>query len=233
MAPRLRISDRIWRVTHIDRDGTLAAIDDADAPTLEFAADQAGGSTGVNRWFGPVRLGATEVAFGAVGTTLAAGSEPLVAQERAWLAVLEATDSYAIAGGTLEMRTGDEVLALLIAVPDTMEGDWELTGISTGTGVASLVPGTVITARFEDGIMSGSSGCNRYRAGYTTEGSGISLAPGMGTRMHCQEPDGVMEQEQRFLELFAAAAAFERRDGTILAISDAEGALLLQFRQDD
>ena len=59
------------------------------------------------------------------------------------------------------------------------------------------------TARFvqfrADGIVGGSSGCNRFTGAYNQEGGELSLGPLASTRMAC--PPEVMEREQQFLAM--------------------------------
>jgi len=211
-------------------DGVLVEVERGPAPTLQFKDDRAGGSTGVNRWSGPYTHVGGDLCFGQVTTTLMAGPEELMEQEQAFLDILGRIDGYSIAGSLLEVSEGDEVLGLFEVVPMTIEGNWVLMMLNNGSGaVTSLLDGTTITARFEDGAIAGSSGCNRYRAPYELEGDHIHLGPAMGTRKACTDPPGVMDQERQFLSLFESATRYEITDGTTLDIHDVDGAGLLHF----
>jgi len=44
---------------------------------------------------------------------------------------------------------------------------WTLTSFILADDVRSPIPGTTITARFEDGKISGTAGCNQYFGSYT------------------------------------------------------------------
>jgi len=210
-------------------DGVLEAVTNPP-PTLQFKEDRASGSTGVNRWTASYTHVGSDLSFGQAATTLMAGPEELMEQEQSFLDILARIDGYAIAGSLLEVREGDEILALFAVVPMTVEGDWVLRMLNNGRGgVTNLIEGTTITARFEEGAIAGSGGCNRYRASYEIEGDRIHISPGMGTRKACTEPPGVMDQEGQFLSLFERAARCEVTDGTTLDIRDEEGATLLQF----
>ena len=59
------------------------------------------------------------------------------------------------------------------------------------------------TARFvqfrADGIVGGSSGCNRFTGAYNQQGGELKLGPLASTRMAC--PPEVMEREQQFLAM--------------------------------
>ena len=44
------------------------------------------------------------------------------------------------------------------------------------------------SATFENGKVSGSNGCNRYRGNYTLDGGSITIAPAAATSMACGPP---------------------------------------------
>lgn len=98
----------------------------------------------------------------------------------------------------------------------------------------NLVPvlaGTGVTAEFSaDGRITGSAGCNRYFAGYSTGGNRITVSDAGSTKMFCGKPVGVMVQESLFLTHLTSATAF-RIEGTILTLLGESGQPLLVFRQ--
>ena len=106
---------------------------------------------------------------------------------------------------------------------------WRLVGLNDGNqAVVSMVADTEITALFtEDGTLAGSSGCNSYRATWATDGPSIEIGPPMGTKKMC-DGDGMMEQEERYLEVLGLATRY-RLDATGLEMFDDEGARQLQF----
>lgn len=80
----------------------------------------------------------------------------------------------------------------------------------------SPIPGTTITAAFEDGEIRGSGGCNSYFGSYSIEGSTLTI-DGLGwTEMACLNPDGVMDQEQVVLGYLGDAETFELEDGRLI-----------------
>ena len=62
------------------------------------------------------------------------------------------------------------------------------------------IPGSVITAVFEDGQVRGTTGCNSYSGPYQVDGDRIAIGPLAVTEMACLEPAGPMEQEALFRE---------------------------------
>ena len=93
----------------------------------------------------------------------------------------------------------------------------------------SLLPGSQIELQFDQGMLSGFSGCNSYGGSYQTSGDRFSLAEAIeSTAMACLTPEGIGEQES---EYFLALRAAERYlvSGNRLEIRDASGELVLVF----
>ncbi len=116
--------------------------------------------------------------------------------------------------------------------PDTvasLEGtSWTVVSIEE----TAVILDTVVTAQFgADGKMSGNAGCNRYFTSYDTEGSMIHLGLAGATKMYCNEPNGVMDQESRFLEALGLVASFES-SGNQLEFVNGDGEITLRFQAD-
>lgn len=77
------------------------------------------------------------------------------------------------------------------------------------------IPGTTITATFEDGRVHGSASCNSYSASYQVSGDTITIGAIALTMMVCPEPEGIMEQETVFLEFMQDALTFRFIDGQL------------------
>jgi heat shock protein HslJ len=91
-------------------------------------------------------------------------------------------------------------------------------------------PGTEITANFsEDGTLSVSAGCNNYSATYEVDEDNISIGPAVATRMFCQEPEGIMEQEVQYLAALETAATY-LIEVDKMEMRTAEGALAATFQ---
>ena len=112
-------------------------------------------------------------------------------------------------------------------------GSWVLVRYTDGTALRALVPGTAISATFgSDGRITGTAGCNRYGAAFTTDGSSLSVGGIMSTEMYCSLPEGNMQQEMTYLSLLADAAAWTIQDG-MLVITDASGTAILIYTMED
>jgi len=80
-------------------------------------------------------------------------------------------------------------------------------------GTTRPIPGTTITAMFEDGQLRGSAGCNSYFGSYQVSGDKIRVGDLALTEMACLEPAGLMEQELVFAEFMRDAQSFRLVDG--------------------
>jgi heat shock protein HslJ len=95
------------------------------------------------------------------------------------------------------------------------------------------IPDTALWIRFEDHTwMSGSAGCNRLTAGYSRRGiDGLKVSQIAATRMLCNQPEGVMQQEARFLHLLSSADAYHAEPDNLELITD--GVVVLRFTRAD
>jgi heat shock protein HslJ len=91
--------------------------------------------------------------------------------------------------------------------------------------VVGLLTGSEISLNFgADGQVSGSSGCNRYSGGFEANDTALKVGPLASTQMACEQPTGVMEQEQQYLAALQNSATYEIK-GDTLTIRDASGAM--------
>jgi heat shock protein HslJ len=95
-------------------------------------------------------------------------------------------------------------------------------------GGAPPATGTSITLNFgSGGVLAGSDGCNDYSAGYTLDGSSITiLQPISTTRKACPEP--VMQQSSAYLAALGKAARYAVQ-GESLTLSDSKGTALATY----
>jgi heat shock protein HslJ len=160
-------------------------------------------------------------------------------QEDRYLALLTNVSSYAVVGDLLVLsdRDGADLLVFDLAVrqsPFPLIGtDWVLDAYATGgDAVSSVIAGTTITVRFApDGNVTGNAGCNGYGGRYDLDGENISVSSLGRTLKLCPEPEGIMMQEDRYLDLLGAAVSY-RVDGDRLDLLDRDGKFLLSYRAD-
>ncbi len=124
----------------------------------------------------------------------------------------------AAAGGRVAFQ---QALVTVGAMAEGLGGVWQLTNING----AGIVPGTEITAIFGDGgNLSGSSGCSTYSAAYQLNGSSLAIGSLTNSGQFCAQPVGIMEQEQLFHVVLAAASGYSV-DGNQLTIRSGRGQL--------
>jgi heat shock protein HslJ len=110
------------------------------------------------------------------------------------------------------------------AEPPGLQGTaWMLSELPGRT----LVPGSSVTLRFEDGRASGSDGCNRYGVAYSTTGATLKVEPsGISTQMACA-PE-LMQQASAFMASLTGAQGY-RVDAGHLQLLGADGKVLARF----
>jgi len=202
--------------------------------TLEFKDGKIGGRAGCNTYFASYEIEGDSLTVGVIGVTeMYCAPEALMTQEGEYLAALQSAALYRVVDDKLEIVNGDgeTLLSFSVLEPTPLTGTtWRLTGFNDGKGGSvSLLNGTEITALFDDeGGLSGTAGCNNYKASYEIDGRTISIGPAAATRMMCAKPDGIMEQESAYLSMLESAAAY-RIKGDSLGVFDAGGTRLASY----
>jgi heat shock protein HslJ len=105
-----------------------------------------------------------------------------------------------------------------------LDGEWVLSSLNGN----ALIAGTQVTLNLEEASLDGSAGCNTYRGSYTASEDSLRLSGMEWTEMGCPEPEGVLHQEQAYLQALSAAASY-RVDGERLEVYDEAGTQTLAF----
>jgi heat shock protein HslJ len=201
--------------------------------TLRFEGARASGSDGCNRYATSYTASRGQLEFdAAAAATMMACAPAIMEQARAFNASLGATGSYRIADGVLQLLgSAGTVVASFAPQSQELAGtSWRVTGYNNGKqAVVSALVGTQLTMEFAaDGRVSGSAGCNNYTATYTASGSALRFGPAATTRKMCAQPEGIMEQEQQFLQALETVATI-RQEGERAELRTAEGALAVSL----
>jgi heat shock protein HslJ len=199
-------------------------------PSAAFADGTVSGSTGCNRYSAPYTLDGSDLALGQVASTNMACLGAADATEREFLAALDRVAGWRVENGelTLEDEDGGELLRFTEPSP---VGAWEATMFLQRDAVSSPLPGTRVTAVFgEDGTLSGSAGCNGYTATYETDGGAITISEPAATEKACAKPEGVMEQEQAYLDALPRARSY-RVEGATLSLLTAEDTYVAIYQE--
>lgn len=126
--------------------------------------------------------------------------------------------------------TGETLLSFVPYAETPLVGtEWLLAGQVDANGqFQRVLDETAITAFFEGGSLTGTAGCNSYTAPYEVNGQDLTVGAAVATRQSCAQPEGIMEQEQQYLDQLGAVASYNI-DGTGLELLDAAGQRVMFF----
>ncbi|HSJ71389.1 MAG TPA: META domain-containing protein [Acidimicrobiia bacterium] len=224
-------ADEVWRLLEYGRadDRTTVPID--VTVTLRLDDGRVSGLAGCNRYTGSAFVDGGHIALGPLAMTLRMCLPEVMEIERAYVTLLEVVDSIAIVEGRLVMSARGDPVLVFGHIAFRVSGTWLLDSYNNGRqAMVSVLPDTEVTAAFDDvGTVTGSSGCNRYRATFRAVDGEMTFGPPVGTRMMCEEPSGVMDQERRYLEALTEVTRYEFDDDGTMRCLDSEGAHLLRY----
>ena len=189
--PAATLTDMTWVMTaYLGAEGEQVDVLPDTRVTASFADGQVSGTSGCNRYFGSYETdGSASLVFGPLGSSMMlCFPDEVMLQETAFLANMSSVAAYEIVNGQLLLQdaAGQTVLVFNGEQPITLTNTtWVVTDYNNGNqAVVSVAADSEMTAVFaEDGTMSGSAGCNNYRATYETDGEVDDHRPG---RRHAQ-----------------------------------------------
>jgi heat shock protein HslJ len=109
------LEDTQWALVTLQGEPPLTGA----TPSAEFSADQIGGSTGCNHYFGRYQVSGSDITISDVARTemYCADPEGVMDQEDAFLAALASTASYRFTGAQLELLDGTDSVILAFEPP--------------------------------------------------------------------------------------------------------------------
>jgi heat shock protein HslJ len=194
------------------------------------------GYTGCNLLTGNYNLSGSQISIeNQLSSHLECTSDQTV-QEQALILALSSASGYEVNGNELILSNPDQSrVAKFSLLPETpIKGtSWLANSFNSGEGAFVVVlAGSKITANFgEDGVLSGSAGCNNYNTSFEeTAGGAIKInGPIASTMMACDQPDGVMEQETQYLTSLPTATKLINLAGVMLLQEDDGTPVALYF----
>ena len=202
--------------------------------TAQFTTDgKVSGSAGCNQYAGTYTVSGNSIQISSpMASTLMACAQEVMDQESAYLKALGEAKTYAVGEDGLTLADANETtVASYEAQSQDLAGtSWEAIAYNNGKqAVTSVLAGSTITANFgQDGTLSGNGGCNQYSGSYAATGAQITIGPLASTRMFCNDPAGVSDQEAQYLAALGTAATYQI-EGTVLELRTQDGALAVQF----
>lgn len=209
-------------------DGSSNTPSDPNQYLIEFLANgHVAVQADCNRVAGTHRVNGNRLAITLGPSTLAACPPGSLGDE--FVKQLGNISSYFFKGDNLilEIKMDSGSMIFAPSAPAGLLGtSWEVNSYNNGReAVVSILTGTDISLNFgTDGKVSGNAGCNSYSGDYQTNGKELKVGILAGTRMFCDKPVGLMDQEKQYLVALQNAATFEIA-GDKLTIRDASGAM--------
>jgi heat shock protein HslJ len=208
------------------------------AMTLEFGDDgTVTGSDGCNRFNTTYTQNGAELTVAQpAASTMIACDEPVTAQASAFQQALATVETFAATEQELVLVDGDgNELAAFTVVSQALGGtSWRVTNYNNGNeAVVGVIDGTELTVSFgDDGQVNGTAGCNNFFAAYEAEAEAgtIAISEIGSAMMACEEPEGIMAQEQAFLAALTTAATY-RIQGNTLELRTADDALAVMMQR--
>ena len=168
--------------------------------------------------------------------TLMACPDDIEEKARAYRETLTRTTRFERVAADLHLLdAGGHVLARFTTTTLSLPGSkWEVISYNNGKqAVVSVIIGSHITAQFgDDGLVTGSAGCNQYFATFSVKNAAIEIGKPQVTRQTCDTPQNVMNQESLFLEALQTGAKIDTR-GDLLELRTISGALAVQLKRVD
>jgi heat shock protein HslJ len=215
-----------WNVQSYNSQGNQASVISGSKPTLAFGTDgTVSGDTGCNNFSGSYTASGSTITFGPMASTLRACTDPNVtAQEQAYLAALGNSTTYQLSADQLVLAdaSGNPQVVLTAASSSLAGTAWRILSINNGNqAVVSVVTGTAVTFSLgQDGVATGSTGCNDFRTLYIFDATSLGFGPVITTRRACSE--ALANQEQWLLAALAASSTYTL-SGNILNVRDSGG----------
>lgn len=212
--------------------------------TLAFHDEQlASGSAGCRDYVATYRAKDSHLGFEYMGMlgegcpqegTDQVAEDRLMEQEGQYTTMLGWTNRFRLGGGQLELHTVRDETITFKPLPGedqaSLEGPtWHMLAFVEANPYmgepdaaalpppmpAPVLPGTEITALFEEGSIRGSAGCNDYGAAAQYDEDSIEVSDVVATEKACLDPKGaeypegsIMKQEARTLEFLQAASHY-------------------------
>ncbi len=108
---------------------------------------------------------------------------------------------------------------------------WKLVSYGLPGAETLIIESSAITLEFDDeGLASGTGGCNGYSAQYEALGDQLSFSEVTSTLLAC-EAEGIDEQEQHYFKSLRASSRFELAEDRLTIWYD-DGSGVLNFQKE-
>ncbi len=158
--------------------------------TALFESGRVTGNGGCNNYAGSYVTEGNNITISQLLSTMMFCYDNISSQETVYLLNLQKSTEYSISNGLLTMNDANGTVLLTYSViqPLPLVGtNWSMLNYNNGReAVVGALTGTEVTAIFgADGNLTGTAGCNNYRAGYQIDGTKVTIGPVATTRKLC------------------------------------------------
>ena len=232
-----KLAGSTWTLKSWTEKGTVTSV--KAKVTLSFNKERFSGIAAINHYSGKYKAGPkANLQLGEMMTTEMGGPPHLMKLESRYLQFLGKMSTFAISEGTLTLTDGTEKNQLQFSAPkpvadQPLQGTlWTLTAFGSGQGdaatVTSVIKGTTITLKLEDGgRVGGSSGVNRYFGKAETGEEGEISFGGMASTRRAGPPQH-MKQESAYLKSLAEMVNY-KISGNSLVLQNKDNSAQLYF----
>ena len=241
-AAPLSLPGSLWNVLMYNngKEAVVSVIIGSEISAYFGEDGQLTGNAGCNSYSAAYEIDGDQITIGPAITTRMACTDPegVMEQETAYLAALEMASSYQFEDGQRLILLDSEGRRVVnyneARTFELNETIWYLQNYNDGEqAVIFVLEGTEITALFdEDGLVSGSAGCNNYSGSYQVDGEKIFIELGPLTMMFCDQPEGTMDQETAYLQALESVVSY-RILGDELAMLNESGQEVLNYKASD
>lgn len=165
--------------------------------TLLMSESKVSGNSGCNNYMGSYVLNGNEISFSQMGSTMMFCGEEIGEIEGVYLSNLQIVKTFTSDENNLIFynEKNQEILNYSKSKTATLENqDWIATMVNNGKEAVIGIPEDIsVTARFENGTVSGNAGCNNYNGSYELDGNNIKFGEIASTMMYCEGPASEVE----------------------------------------
>lgn len=199
--------------------------------TIQFQTDDTfSGSDGCNTFSGRYTTDNQALQIDpAMLSTKKACEDNVMTQADTFTQLLLTTNSFTLGDGILVLNQNNTAGLQFTGQTNSLaKTSWEITGYNNGNQavVSPLLDSTLTLTFGDDGTISGNAGCNSFSGQYSLSSSTLSISPLAVTARECIEPDGIMQQEQAFLQALQSANTWQLM-GDQLSLRTADDALAI------
>jgi heat shock protein HslJ len=203
-----------WEVESFGGEDDALAVIPGSALTLNMFVERYGGYDGCNWFIGVYAVDGDTLRFDTPAiTSFICQDEAISAQGATYDSALVNITRYEMEGDKLVTYTvGDQKMATFIPAEKTaFEGTpWTVKFVNYGDGMTQASDyDFTVTARFEDGKMTGFGGCTEYEAGYVIDGESITVSDITAAGDECTEDSGSSELQQWYFDALSATTKYE------------------------